>query len=90
METTHRVFPNTLRLHRKTLGYTQKQVAALLGLHDSVPISLWEKGATLPNTVNLIKLSVIYRTYPNDLYEDLFHSCRHELKSKEFEQFKTA
>jgi transcriptional regulator with XRE-family HTH domain len=89
MERTHRIFPNTLRLHRKTVGYTQKQVAALLGLHDSVPISLWEKGTKLPNTENLIKLSVIYRTYPNDLYDDLFYAYRQELKVKELEQFRT-
>lgn len=87
MGKAHRIFPNTLRLHRKTVGYSQKQVATLLGLHDSVPISLWEKGTNLPNTTNLIKLSVIYRTYPNDLYDELFHKYREELRGKEFEQF---
>ncbi|HTE01657.1 MAG TPA: helix-turn-helix transcriptional regulator [Mucilaginibacter sp.] len=90
MERAHRTFPNTLRLHRTTMGYTQRQVAALLGLHDTVPISLWEKGATLPNTVNLIKLSLIYRTFPNDLYDDVFHTFREELKVKELEQFKAS
>jgi len=88
MERTHRIFPNTLKLHRMTAGYTQRQVASLLGLHDSVPLSLWERGIKLPNTVNLIKLSLIYRTYPNELYNDVFQSFREELKAKELEQLK--
>ena len=69
------------------MGYTQRQVALLLGLHDTVPVSLWENGITLPNTINLIKLSVIYRTYPNELYGDLFLDFRRQLKEKELEQF---
>ncbi len=89
MEKEHRTFPNTLRLHRKQMGYTQRKVAVLLGLHDTVPISLWEKGKALPSTVNLIKLSLIYRTYPNELYDDLFYSFREELKIKELETFNT-
>jgi transcriptional regulator with XRE-family HTH domain len=88
MERAHRIFPNTLTLHRKTLGYSQRQVAALIGLHDTVPISLWERGVKMPNAINLIKLSLIYRTYPNELYGDVFYSLREELKTKEHEQFK--
>ncbi|MBW4891134.1 helix-turn-helix domain-containing protein [Mucilaginibacter sp. HMF5004] len=87
MERTSRTFPNTLRLHRKTMGYSQRQVATLLGLHDTVPICQWEKGAKLPNTVNLIKLSLIYRTYPNELYDELFYTFRADLKEKELQQF---
>jgi len=87
MDTGNRPIPNTLRLHRKTMGYTQKQVASLLGLHDSVPISMWEKGALLPSTINLIKLSLIYRTYPNELYSDVFLKLREELRKKELAHF---
>ena len=88
MEKKHRTFPNTLRLHRKIMGYTQRQVAMLLGLHDSVPISLWESGAKLPNTENLIKLSLLYRTYPNELYSDVFRHHREILQAKEIQVLK--
>jgi hypothetical protein len=87
MEKGNRPIPNSLRLHRKTMGYTQRHVATLLALHDAVPVSLWEKGATLPSTVNLIKLSLIYRTYPNELYREVFHCFREELRDKELAQF---
>ena len=89
MERAHRIFPNTLRLHRKMMGYSQRQVASLLGLHDAAPVSLWEKGAILPSTVNLIQLSLLYRTYPNELYDDVFHTFRERLKVKELELFKS-
>jgi transcriptional regulator with XRE-family HTH domain len=88
MERGNRPIPNTLRLHRKTLGYKQKQVAALLGLHDAVPLSLWEKGALLPSTKNLIKLSLLYRAHPSELYADVFRLLREELRIRELEQFK--
>ena len=87
MERVHRIFPNNLRLHRKTCGYTQRQVAALLGLHDAVPVSMWEKGAMLPNTANLIKLSVLYQTLPTKLYEKLFQHYRDELRERELQLF---
>jgi transcriptional regulator with XRE-family HTH domain len=88
MEPGNRPIPNTLRLHRQTLGYTQRYVASLLNLHDAVPISLWEKGATFPTALNLIKLSIIYRTYPNVLYDEVFYAFREEIREKELTQFK--
>ena len=88
MEKAHPYFPNTLRLHRQTLGYTQRQVARLLDLHDTVPVSQWERGVKLPNAINLIKLSLIYHTVPNELYLDLFHEFRETIYKKELEEFK--
>jgi len=90
MERNNRIFPNTLRLHRKTQGYTQRQVAHLLGLHDSVPVSLWESGLKLPSTDNLIKLSLLYRTYPNELYSEVFRQHREMIKAKEMELFRSS
>jgi len=90
MERVHRIFPNTLRLHRRAAGYTQRQVASLLGLYDTVPISSWEKGEQLPNTVNLIKLCLIYRTLPIELYSDLVSAFREELEEREIEQLSQA
>jgi len=75
--------PNSLKKHRKVLGYKQIDVALLLGFNNTARISRWEKGFSFPNTINLIKLSIIYRTFPNDLYFDLMLKLRHELLKKE-------
>lgn len=69
------------------MGYSQRIVAKLMGLYDSVPISQWERGVLLPNTSNLIKLSIIFRTYPNDLYPELFIEHKEVIKALELRLF---
>jgi transcriptional regulator with XRE-family HTH domain len=83
MEHENRHIPNRLRKHRMLMGYKQKDVAYLLGLVSSNRISEWESGVSMPNVRNLIKLSVIYRTIPTELYFDVMLRMRDELKIKE-------
>ena len=75
--------PNRLKKHRMLMGYKQKDIAYLLGLVSTNRISEWENGTAMPNLINLIKLSVIYRTFPTDLYFDLMQELREELLLKE-------
>ena len=79
------IIPNRLRKHRLIMGYKQKDVAALLGLQSTNRISRWEAGLSLPGSINLFKLSIIYRTFPNELYFDLILSIRWGLLKKEEE-----
>lgn len=89
MGKTHkRPILNSLRKHRKFMRYKQKDVARLLNLHDTSQISRWEKGLSIPNAINLFKLSIIYRTFPNQLYVDLVVELRHEVIKKEKVIFK--
>jgi len=74
-------------MHRKLMRYKQYQIAQLLGLGSAIPVSQWEQGVAMPSTHNLIKLSLIYHTYPNELYSELFNNLREELKEKELELF---
>lgn len=74
-----RPFVNSLLKYRKLMRYKQKEVAKLLQLHDTSQLCRWEKGIALPNTINLLKLSIIYRTFPNELYFSLLVELRHEL-----------
>ncbi len=77
-----RHIPNRLRRHRKMMGYTQKEVAKLLGVNATDRLSLWEKGITMPNAINLIKLSLIYHVFPTDLYYDLMVELRNDLQDR--------
>lgn len=70
---------NSLKKHRKLMGYKQQDVAKILSLHDTSQICRWEKGLSLPNTINLLKLSILYRTFPNELYFNLLIGLRHEV-----------
>jgi transcriptional regulator with XRE-family HTH domain len=80
-EQTH--IPNRLEKHRKIMGYTQKDVAFILGHKNTDRISKWEKGSAVPSVLNLIKLSVIYRTLMNDFYFDTFQAFRKDIFTKE-------
>ncbi len=53
------------------MGYEQLDVAFLLGIKSHASISEWEQGITKPSLENLLQLSIIYRTLPDDLYPDL-------------------
>jgi transcriptional regulator with XRE-family HTH domain len=73
------VVSNRLRRCRKIAGYTQREVARLLGFKNSARISSWEKGFSLPNMVNLFKLSVLYHTLPNEFYIELYQQLRNDI-----------
>jgi transcriptional regulator with XRE-family HTH domain len=88
METGNQPIPNRLKMHRKMMGYKQKEVAKLLGLYNTAPLSEWENGISMPTAHNLIKLSVLYRTYVNELYTEYCIEVREILQGKEFETFK--
>jgi len=87
VEPGSRPIPNMLRRNRRLLGYSQKQVAQLLGLQDAQHISAWEKGKKLPSTINLLKLCVLYRTWPHDLYDEFVASLQTSLRQKEIDLF---
>ena len=85
----HQCQNNCLRKYRKTRGLKQKDVAEILGLKSTGMISRWEKGVCLPDTLNLLKLSVLYRTLVDALLIELVRILREELLSKEEEVLKT-
>jgi transcriptional regulator with XRE-family HTH domain len=64
------------------MGFTQKQVARLLGQRDASMISHYEHGRTMPPLVSALGLEIIYRTpvaflFPN-VYDDLKIRIRRE------------
>lgn len=87
MDKARRLIPNRLKMHRKQMRYKQKQVATLLGLYSTTPISEWEQGKKLPSSINLLKLSVVYRTFPNELYAEYMHELRKNITDKEWKIF---
>jgi transcriptional regulator with XRE-family HTH domain len=74
---------NCLRKYRKARGLKQKEVALLLGLRNTSEISRWEKGNCLPQTINLFRLSIIYRTLIDALFIDTIRRLRQEIFEKE-------
>lgn len=69
---------NLLWKYRKLMGYTQKEVGNKIGV-DPILISRWERGAVMPSSINLLKLSVLYKTLPNELYKGLVRKLQKDL-----------
>ena len=63
------------------MGYSQREAAKLLGISPS-RLSQWEKGEKMPNVQNLLKLSILYHTLPDQLYFDLRKSLVAEINKK--------
>jgi transcriptional regulator with XRE-family HTH domain len=75
-------FPNRLKKHRDIHGYSQKEIAFMLGFKNAARIGQWEKGLALPSIINLLKLSVIYSAFINDFYFDLLQEYKPKVVSK--------
>lgn len=82
-EKEKRRVPNSLRKYRKAKGLTQKQVAKILGLESTSQISRWEKGVCLPSSLNIFKLSSLYRKMTDALFCDFLRSIRGDIQKKE-------
>ncbi len=59
-------FGETLRKLRNTKGYTQQQVADILGLKNKSTLGSWEVGKSEPDGYTLLKLCKIYEV--EDIY----------------------
>lgn len=57
----------------------------ILGLKSTAMISRWEKGVCLPDTLNIFKLTLLYRTMAEALFSDLVSEIKEEIFKKEDE-----
>jgi len=83
MSKHHESLNNCLRKYRRLRGLRQKDVADILELKSTGMISRWEKGVCLPETINVIRLTVLYRTMAEALYIDLVRNLKEDLLRKE-------
>ena len=70
------VVKNRLELNRKTSGYSQREVAQILGFSSVAQISRWERGEKDPNLKHALQLSALYKRLVNDLFWDLYQEQR--------------
>lgn len=79
--------PNLLRKYRRIKGLKQIDVANILGLKSASRISRWEQGTCTPNTLNVFKLSVLYKVMVDSLFIDVFRELRSEIQKREMKYF---
>ena len=83
MEQKGRKFPNSLKKYRKIYGYSQQQVAQLIGHKSKTKISNYENGIVVPSLKIMMKLSLIFRTLPQELFPHMFQKMRKEISKAE-------
>lgn len=74
-------FALDLRVARRQAGYTQHDVALLLGAHQS-HVSDLEQGRTLPSLFEIVSLSLIFGRSFESLFADLLLSAKTEIGGK--------
>lgn len=83
VNTKPKKIPNSLKRYRKARGLKQKDVAKILELKNTSMISRWEKGIFLPNTINIFKLAIVYRTMTDALFPDLLKALKSDIQKRE-------
>ena len=76
-------FPNRLWKYRTRMGFTQRQVAEILGYHSSADLSHYEHGRKVPSLVTALKLEVVYRVPVAFLFPELYHELKDQLRARE-------
>jgi len=70
---------NQIRRYRLKRGFSQKEVAQLMGYKAQSPVSQWEAGTRLPDLANAFKLCAILKCMPEVLFGELHDQMRHQI-----------
>lgn len=68
-----------LRTVRRSAGLTQKQLAEQLGV-ESITVSRWERGATMPSLARLRRIAELTETTVSDLVQAPHSHVEHALE----------
>ena len=74
---------NRIRRYRAERELSQKDIAYLLGLKTTSQISRYERGKSLPDTRNFIKIGIICRRPSEFLYPELMRKLREVIFKRE-------
>lgn len=75
-------YPNKLQTFRRSAGFQQRQVAALLKISNPATVSDWENCKKMPSGTNLIKLCILYNATPQEMYHDYFQQLKIDFPKK--------
>lgn len=68
--------PHYLRSHRKRLGFSQGELAFLLGCRTGAKVSHYERFARTPNLETMFAYAVIFQMHGRELFAGVFESAQ--------------
>jgi transcriptional regulator with XRE-family HTH domain len=74
---------NNLVLYRRRMGFTQKQVARLLGHRDTSMVSHYEHNRALPPLIMALRLEIIYRVPVAFLFPAMYNEMKLRIRELE-------
>ena len=74
---------NNLILYRKRMGFTQRQVARLLGHRDTSMVSHYERGRSLPPLIVALGFEIIFRVPVAFLFPALYDTLKQQIRRQE-------
>ena len=74
---------NSLVLYRRRMGFSQKQVARLLGHRDASMVSHYEHSRALPPLMVALSLEIVYRTPVAFLFPAMYDELKRRIRQEE-------
>ena len=74
---------NNLVLHRRRMGFTQKQVTRLLGHRDTTMMSHYEHGRAFPPLPVALALEIIFRVPVAFLFPEMYDEIKKHIRQRE-------
>ena len=74
---------NNLVLYRRRMGFTQRQVARLLGHRDTSMVSHYEHSRALPPLAVALGLEIVYRVPVAFLFPAMYDELKRQIRQQE-------
>lgn len=83
MSETKTKYPNSVLHYRERLGFTQEQLAYIVGCKHSRRIRRIESGGVMPSSVIVLRLAAALRVQVEYLYKATYDELRDEVRATE-------
>lgn len=83
MSKTQTKYPNSVLRYRERLGFTQAELAEMVGCKHSRSIRRIERGSVLPTTAVMLRIALALRVQIEFLYLETNLNLRDEVRAKE-------
>ena len=78
----HKILESYLRFYRRRAGFTQKEIATLLGSRTGSKISRYEHLKSMPNLQTAFGYEVIFHVPAHDLFVGIFQEVESKVASR--------
>jgi transcriptional regulator with XRE-family HTH domain len=75
----HKILESYLRTYRKRAGFSQNEIAILLGSHTGSKISRYEHLKSMPNLQTAFGYEVIFHVPVHELFAGVFHKVENRV-----------